>query len=176
VKLSHIRVAERGFVLHAWASGEGLCATALGEPPAIGVDAGGHPVAGVEIGAEDDVLRELAAALVAYIRGEVLRWDGPLDLRGVSEFQRDVLRAVRAIPHGGVRRYRDVAAEIGRPHSGRAVGDALGRNPLPIVVPCHRVVASRGLGGYAAGPAMKERLLRLESGQVSLEWPEGGAL
>jgi O-6-methylguanine DNA methyltransferase len=163
---------ERGFVLHAWASASGVCATLLGVAAAEATDAGARPVEGVEIGAADDVLAGLGAALRAYFRGAALLWEGPLDLRGVSPFQRDVLLLVRTIPHGTVRRYRDVASALGRPRSVRAVGDALGRNPLPVVVPCHRVVASRGLGGYSAGPAMKRRLLDLEAAQASFAWPE----
>lgn len=172
MKLAHIRVTERGFVVHAWASRAGLCATLVGEPRSDAAQIGARPLPGVEIVAEDETLERLAAALRAYFRGDELLWEGPLDLRGVSEFQADVLRVVRSIPRGSVRRYRDVAGVLGRPRSVRAVGDALGRNPLPLVVPCHRVVASRGLGGYSAGAAMKRRLLAMEAAQSSFAWPE----
>ncbi|MEU5867180.1 MULTISPECIES: methylated-DNA--[protein]-cysteine S-methyltransferase [unclassified Nonomuraea] len=87
----------------------------------------------------------------------------PLDLRGVSGFQRDVLDAVRTIPRGEVRPYAWVAAQIGRPRAVRAVGTALGANPVPLLVPCHRVVRSDGVtGDYVFGPAAKERLLLAE--------------
>ncbi|MEU1720573.1 methylated-DNA--[protein]-cysteine S-methyltransferase [Nonomuraea sp. NPDC005692] len=86
-----------------------------------------------------------------------------LDLRGVSGFQRDVLDAVRTIPRGEVRPYSWVAAQIGRPRAVRAVGTALGANPVPLLVPCHRVVRSDGVtGDYVFGPAAKERLLLAE--------------
>ncbi|MEU0566447.1 methylated-DNA--[protein]-cysteine S-methyltransferase [Nonomuraea sp. NPDC005983] len=86
-----------------------------------------------------------------------------LDLRGVSDFQRDVLAAVQGIPRGEVRPYSWVAARIGRPAAVRAVGAALEDNPVPLLVPCHRVTRSDGgLGGYVFGAAAKERLLEGE--------------
>ena len=85
------------------------------------------------------------------------------DLRGVSDFERDVLRKTAEIPRGEVRPYAWVAGEIGRPAAVRAVGGALNRNPVPIVVPCHRVVGAGGsLTGYGGGLERKERLLELE--------------
>ncbi|NUP01943.1 MAG: methylated-DNA--[protein]-cysteine S-methyltransferase [Nonomuraea sp.] len=87
----------------------------------------------------------------------------PLDLRGVSDFQRDVLDAVRTIPRGEVRPYAWVAAQIGRPRAVRAVGTALGANPVPLLIPCHRVTRSDGeAGDYVFGRAAKERLLLAE--------------
>ncbi|MQA17642.1 MAG: methylated-DNA--[protein]-cysteine S-methyltransferase, partial [Pseudonocardiaceae bacterium] len=90
---------------------------------------------------------------------------GPLrfDLRGLTEFERDVLAATRQIPAGQTRPYSWVAGEIGRPRAVRAVGSALGRNPVPLLIPCHRVVRSDGgLGGYVFGTSTKERILRHE--------------
>ncbi|WP_037069289.1 methylated-DNA--[protein]-cysteine S-methyltransferase [Pseudonocardia acaciae] len=98
-----------------------------------------------------------------------LRPDGPggravkVDLRGLTDFERDVLGATRRIPAGQTRPYAWVAREIGRPKAVRAVGSALGRNPVPIVIPCHRVTRSDGdPGGYVFGAPAKERLLRAE--------------
>ncbi|MFN8179380.1 MAG: methylated-DNA--[protein]-cysteine S-methyltransferase [bacterium] len=173
MKLAHVRVAGGGLVIHAWASGLGVCALFVGDPPAEAVQPAARPVEGIEIAAAEGSLEALAQALARYLEGGPLRWDGPLDLRGVGAFQRDVFDAVRAIPHGEIRRYRDVAGAVGRPRAVRAVGDALRRNPFPIVVPCHRVVAARDLGGYAAGVAAKRRLLALEAGQRELPWEEG---
>lgn len=91
-----------------------------------------------------------------------------VDLRGLSAFQRDVLLAVRAIPRGEVRPYAWVAARAGRPGAVRAVGTALARNPVPLIVPCHRVTRSDGApGGYVFGAEAKERLLVAEG--VDLE-------
>lgn len=103
------------------------------------------------------------AQLGEYLVGERAFFDVPLDLRGVPVFQRDVLDAAAAIPFGIVRPYAWVAGEIGRARAVRAVGTALGTNPLPLLLPCHRVVRADGaLGGYIFGLALKERLLALE--------------
>ena len=174
MKLAHVRVTGGAFVVHAWSSGEAVCALHVGDAPPAGTSQGSHPVEGIEIAAADAVLEELAAALQRYLGGGRLDWRGPLVLRGTSGFQREVFDVVRAIPHGEVRRYRDVAGVLGRPRAVRAVGDALRRNPFPIVVPCHRVVATRDLGGYAAGVATKRRLLALEAGQRALPWEDEG--
>jgi O-6-methylguanine DNA methyltransferase len=85
------------------------------------------------------------------------------DLRGLSPFEYDVLMKTLEIPAGQVRPYGWVAREIGRPGAVRATGSALGRNPVPLLIPCHRVTRSDGTpGNYAFGPALKERLLRAE--------------
>ena len=92
----------------------------------------------------------------------------PVDLRSVSPFQAEVLRAITAIPPGEVRPYAWVARQVGRPGAVRAVGTAMARNPVPVVVPCHRVIRSDGtVGNYAYGPEMKRALLR----QRVSTWP-----
>ena len=86
------------------------------------------------------------------------------DLRGLTEFQADVLRAARTIPKGQIRPYAWIARQIGRPKAVRAVGSALAHNPVPVLIPCHRVTRSDGSGGeYVFGPSAKERLLRAEN-------------
>jgi methylated-DNA-[protein]-cysteine S-methyltransferase len=98
-----------------------------------------------------------------YLAGRRRRFALPVDLRTVSPFQRRVLAAARRIPRGRVVSYGELARRIGAPGASRAVGQALGRNPVPIVIPCHRVVAGGGrLGGYVGGAAIKRTLLRLE--------------
>jgi O-6-methylguanine DNA methyltransferase len=85
------------------------------------------------------------------------------DLRGLSEFQRDVLLAAQTIPRGQVRPYAWIAHQIGRPKAVRAVGTALGRNPVPVLIPCHRITRSDGtVGDYVFGPAAKSALLEAE--------------
>lgn len=97
-----------------------------------------------------------------YLKGERLVFDFPYELRG-TEFQQKVWDALCQIPYGETRTYKDVATMVGNPKSSRAVGMANNRNPLMIVVPCHRVVGSSGkLVGYAGGLGMKESLLELE--------------
>lgn len=107
--------------------------------------------------------RELVFLIALYFEGERVDFPEDLDLRGSTSFQRDVWEATCSIPYGQTRTYSWIAQDIGRPKSVRAVGQALARNHLPIIVPCHRVLASNGgLGGYTGGLEMKKRLLDLE--------------
>jgi methylated-DNA-[protein]-cysteine S-methyltransferase len=106
----------------------------------------------------DDARRQLSA----YFAGELDRFDLPLAPSG-TEFQRRVWEEVARIPYGGTSTYSAVAAAVGRPSACRAVGAANGRNPLPIVVPCHRVIGAAGsLTGYGGGLDRKRTLLDLE--------------
>jgi len=98
-----------------------------------------------------------------YFEGSRRSFEVPIDWRLVRGFAADVLRATARIPFGGVSSYREVATEAGSPNAYRAAGNALGSNPIPIVVPCHRVLhADGGLGGYTGGLDRKRFLLRLE--------------
>jgi O-6-methylguanine DNA methyltransferase len=106
--------------------------------------------------------RAAALQLLEYLEGKRVDFDLALDLRG-TPFQLAVWEALRAIPYGETRSYADVARAIGRPAAVRAVGAANGANPVAIVVPCHRVIASGGgLGGYGGGKGLKARLLAME--------------
>jgi methylated-DNA-[protein]-cysteine S-methyltransferase len=103
--------------------------------------------------------------LKIYFDGHPVNFEESLDLTGASHFQRQVWEAIRSIPYGEKRSYSWVAERIGRPGAARAVGQALARNPVPIIVPCHRVVTNEGkLGGFSYGPFMKQYLLQLEAG------------
>jgi len=104
-----------------------------------------------------DVVHQLRA----YFAGERRAFDLRFDLTGMSSFQRRVLMAAASVPAGEVVSYGEIARRIGQPGGSRAVGQALGRNPIPIVIPCHRVVATGGIGGYGGGLARKRTLLRL---------------
>ena len=111
---------------------------------------------------------EAIRQLREYLAGTRDEFDLPLAPAG-TEFQQDVWRAVAAIPYGETRSYGDIARQIGRPEAVRAVGAANGSNPLPIVIPCHRVIGSDGrLTGYGGGLPLKKRLLALESRQRAL--------
>jgi methylated-DNA-[protein]-cysteine S-methyltransferase len=112
---------------------------------------------------------EATRQLREYLEGERTRFTLPLDLRWMSDFQREVLLAAAQIPCGQVTTYGQLAQRIGRPRAARAVGQALGHNPIPIILPCHRVLASDGsLGGYSArdGVRTKARLLQLEGAHL----------
>ena len=116
---------------------------------------------GVPAGNGSPLLDEAARQLQAYFEGKLSHFDLPLALAG-SPFENRVWTAMQQIPYGETRCYGDLAAAIGS--APRAVGGACGRNPIPIVVPCHRVLAKTGMGGYsgARGLHTKRALLRLE--------------
>lgn len=105
----------------------------------------------VELVREPGRFDELRRRLESWSEGEPVSFDFPLDLRG-TEFQKEVWRAIHAIPHGKLSSYGRLAEAIGRPRAARAVGNAVGANPCGIVIPCHRVIWSNGgLGGFGGG-------------------------
>ena len=119
-------------------------------------------------GADHPILRETRRQLEEYFRGERRDFDLPLELDG-SPFQHEVWDALGRIPYGGTESYGQLAERVGRPGAARAVGGANGRNPVPIVVPCHRVIGASGaLTGYGGrseeGIAMKRWLIDHETG------------
>ena len=112
---------------------------------------------------EHRILLETERQLKEYFAGQRSEFSIPLDMRGTT-FQKDVWRALQAIPFGKTLSYGEIAKQIGRPAACRAVGAANGRNPISIVVPCHRVIGSSGkLTGFAGGLHVKGRLLKLEA-------------
>ena len=113
---------------------------------------------------------ETMSQILQYLSGNRRSFKLDIDLRDSTQFQRKVLEAAVAVPPGFVATYGEIAARIGKPKSSRAVGQALARNPIPIVVPCHRVVAADGsLTGYsgAGGIETKASLLRLEGATIA---------
>jgi len=109
----------------------------------------------------------LRRQLDAFFEGRRTAFEFPIDWRLVHGFHRGVLQATAAIPYGRVSSYGEVAAQAGSPRAARAAGNALAGNPIPIVVPCHRVVhADGGLGGYTGGLDRKRFLLALEGSRV----------
>ena len=155
--------------LYLAASGAGLCKLALGQEndqtfqswlarviqPSRLVRQRSPPI--------DTALAELGA----YLSGRLQSFETPLDLRG-TPFQRRVWAEVAGIPYGGTATYGEIAARIGHPKAVRAVGSANGANPLPILVPCHRVIGvDGGLRGYGGGLDIKAALLELERSALS---------
>ncbi|AVH55500.1 MULTISPECIES: methylated-DNA--[protein]-cysteine S-methyltransferase [Streptomyces] len=115
-------------------------------------------------GSDDTPFGEATAQLHAYFAGELKEFDLPLRLAG-TPFQRSVWDLLRTIPYGEIRSYGELADALGNPKASRAVGLANGKNPIGIIVPCHRVVGANGsLTGYGGGLDRKKRLLDFESG------------
>lgn len=148
-----IAASARGLVELSWRAGdddgfvEGLEARFPGRP----------------VVRDGDRLARAERELLEYFEGERARFDVPVDLSGLGGFQRQVLEAARRLPFGTVVPYSELARRIGRPKAARAVGNALGRNPVAIIVPCHRIVRTDGsLGGYTGGLEYKRRLLEIE--------------
>lgn len=149
-----------GGVLVAW-NGRGVSWVGkAGDPASFEQEVRAHT--GRPISRADSLPASLAHAIERRLAGD-RRVRIPLDLRGSTSFEVAVWRKALEIPHGEVRPYGWIAAEIGRPKAVRAVGSALGRNPVPVLVPCHRVVRGDGrIGDYAFGSPMKTRLLTEE--------------
>jgi methylated-DNA-[protein]-cysteine S-methyltransferase len=119
-------------------------------------------------GGETAFLREAARQLDGYFRGERTAFDLALDPEGTA-FEKEVWRALAGIPYGATSTYGAIAHRLGKPNASRAVGAANGRNPIAIVIPCHRVIGADGsLTGYGGGLERKRFLLDLESSQRAL--------
>jgi len=138
--------------------------------------AGGGPAPAPERSREDSAaLRAPLRALAAYFRGRPVSDVGPL-VPEVTPFQREVLDALARVPFGKTRTYGELARCVGRPRASRAVGMALGRNPLPIVLPCHRVVGANGrLTGFGGGIERKRWLLEHEARHAARRTAPGRA-
>lgn len=108
-------------------------------------------------------LEEASRQLLDYLAGRRNTFDVPLDLSQGTSFQRQVWRTLQRVPYGKLRSYQWIAARVGGRHYARAVGNAVGANPIPIVIPCHRIVAhDASLGGFSGGLSIKRKLLALE--------------
>ena len=120
----------------------------------------------------DPVLEAVAAALDEYFAGRLTEFDVALSIPGGSDFERAVWQELTRIPYGEMHTYGQVAAAVGDPDAARAVGVACNRNPIPIVVPCHRVVGADGkLVGFGGGLWRKKHLLELEARvRIEREW------
>ena len=135
------------------ADDDGICLLSLdGDPPLV---------SSAQSRAARAHLTDAARQLGEYFDGRRTSFDLPLAMRG-TPFQLQVWAALEHIPFGETISYGELARRVGRPKGPRAVGQANGKNPIPIIVPCHRVLASNGIGGYGGGLAMKRTLLAVE--------------
>lgn len=106
---------------------------------------------------------ETEKELTLYFHGELKKFNLPIDWSDISPFQKQVLGELLKITYGETTSYGEIARRIGKPQASRAVGTAIARNPMPIIIPCHRVIPADGsLGGYLWGPEIKQMLLRME--------------
>ena len=118
---------------------------------------------GFDLVPDQQAVQPVVQQLTEYFQGRRNTFDVPVDYSRLTPFARDVLQATAGIPVGDVATYSDIAKRIGNPGASRAVGNALGRNPIPIILPCHRVVpANRSIGKYTGGVDIKRTLLSLE--------------
>jgi methylated-DNA-[protein]-cysteine S-methyltransferase len=138
----------------------------------LSIETGPHGVRRIEFGKRGHaghssaVMRETIRQLQRYFAGELKTFDVPLEIVG-TDFQKRVWSALRSIPYGETRSYSQIAAQIGAPRAVRAVGAANGRNPIPVIVPCHRVIGASGnLVGFGGGLEWKRLLLDLEATYV----------
>jgi methylated-DNA-[protein]-cysteine S-methyltransferase len=145
----------------------GELSLALDEVGVCGVHFGS--VAGAAAPGDDRRLRAAVAELSAYFTGELTDFTVPLSVRRGSEFERAVWREMSKIPYGETRTYGEVATALGDRAAARAVGVACNRNPIPVIVPCHRIVGAGGkLVGFGGGVPRKRHLLELEA-RVALQ-------
>lgn len=112
---------------------------------------------------DDGDFKKMTTSLINYFEGKMVVFDYPLDIRFATPFEKKVWEVTQSIPYGEVRSYQFIATEVGCPKGFRAVGQALKKNPLPIIIPCHRVIQSNGkLGGFLGGVELKKTLIRIE--------------
>jgi methylated-DNA-[protein]-cysteine S-methyltransferase len=132
--------------------GTGICGARFGRVDGAATEPG------------DELLQRAMSELRAYFAGELTAFAVPLSVRGGADFERAVWREMTTIPYGGTRTYGEVAVAVGDAGAARAVGVACNRNPIPVIVPCHRIVGAGGkLVGFGGGLDRKRRLLELEA-------------
>jgi len=145
-------------------SDKGICGVSLPRETRRQAERSLRKAAGpIEIGRGTRGLRRARAQLTLYLSGRQRMFSLPLDVRQGTAFQRRVWLVLQRLPYASLRSYRWVASRVGGPRYARAVGNAVGANPIPIIIPCHRIVAHDvTLGGFSGGLAMKRRLLAHE--------------
>ncbi|MEM2906316.1 MAG: methylated-DNA--[protein]-cysteine S-methyltransferase [Candidatus Bathyarchaeia archaeon] len=148
--------------VHVASTEKGLCSSALAGTE-VEFTFALRKASGLDAVRDDLFFSELKDEFDAYFSGVKVEFTQPVDWLEGTVFQRSVWETMRKVPYGQTWSYKLLAHAIGREHAYRAVGQAAGRNPLPLIVPCHRVIGSNGkLGGFRYGLPMKRRLLELE--------------
>lgn len=148
-------------------SDQGLCRVAFCPASELQGELGGHLAP--RNTSTGELLKEICSQLEIYFCGQLHKFDVPVDWRYYTPFQEKALRAAMQIPYGQVRTYAQLAGLAGKPKGARAIGGAMARNPVPLIIPCHRVVAANGhLHGYSGrgGLETKAWLLQMEGNQI----------
>ena len=149
-------------IIWAATTGKGLLRVDFPQPEFKFIESIRRRIDAVLVKETGDKFHELIRSLGSYFEGERVTFDLPLDLRG-TEFQKAIWNAIHRIPYGRLMSYGGLAAAVGRPRAVRAAGNAVGSNPLAIIIPCHRVIRSDGsLGGFGGGLDLKRYLLNIE--------------
>ena len=143
----------------------------------VSFDDHGPQVTDTSNSADNKILREAIEQLERYFSGELRSFNLPLDLTGRTRFQLRILEQLRTIPYGQLASYKDIAEGLGEPQASRSVGQALKANPIPVILPCHRVIRSDGtLGGYAGSSLKnirrKTTLLEIEGAEIPGKAPK----
>jgi methylated-DNA-[protein]-cysteine S-methyltransferase len=156
-------VVHKSWSLYAAATSHGLCYIgSLNKPLDELISWVGKHVPGSTLIRDDEAMKPYEAELIDYLEGKRTTFTVPSDMRG-TPFQKAVWEALRQIPYGQTQSYSDIANQIEKPAAVRAVGSAIGANPVLITVPCHRVIGKNGaLTGFRGGLEMKQELLQLE--------------
>ena len=149
--------------LYAGATHKGICCIALSESSWTSFLEYVGERFSINLSKDDSRLQRMKEDLINYFNGNKRSFGIPIDLFTLTSFQKKVLDSTGKISYGTVKSYRDIAVSAGSPRASRAVGNALGKNPVPIVIPCHRVVKNDGsIGGFTGGLDKKRFLLKLE--------------
>lgn len=150
--------------IYVAATAEGLCFICTGTEGKEELEQWKEKLFPERILVKDDVLMEkYTIEISSYLNGKTKNFTNPIHLRGTS-FQKEVWNELRKVPYGEVRTYTDIAESLNRPEAIRAVANAIGKNPLLFIVPCHRVIRKdRNLSGFRAGVDVKKKLLQLEN-------------
>jgi len=163
LSLSYIRVPAAFGAVGVFSTGRGICRITLQESTFQDFLNEAVNAFHMTPARECDPLHETARELENYFQGRIRQFRSKIDLNRMTPFQQRVLNALREIPFGAKRSYQWVAEQIGHPQACRAVGAACAANPVPILIPCHRVISKDGaLGGFSAGLKIKKSLLDLE--------------
>jgi O-6-methylguanine DNA methyltransferase len=182
----HLNLSPPSFSPSVMGTGGGIQGDNEYSPPLVGGVSGGgellqnnklsrstHGNTRLNIQRNDSFLKYEIDLLQVYFKGKQVDFDFPLDLSSGTTFQKTVWEKLREIPYGECRSYKWVAEQIGNPRAVRAVGMANNKNPLPPVIPCHRVIGSDGsLTGYASGLYIKKYLLKMEKGFLNVDSPQ----